>query len=350
MSYNILGINTSHNGSVCVLVDGKIDFFLEEDRITRMKHDSIPTKLLSYISQKYNIDEVAISGVYDFPFKGIGDEFLVSIISKYFLTSPKTLFLDRHHTTHTSISFFNSNFKEAIGIVIDGAGTKIKNKWETESVYKLSYKQSPIPIYKSYRNNDEPYPLVSFNRVYDNITEYLGFVQFCEAGKTMGLSSYGKLNSNIPPLYIKGKGNPEVFTPILNTPSSKLSLKSKTFFDNNDNKQFKFDLAYHVQQESQKYAGDLIEKAIQETGIKQVCCSGGYFLNCVANYYLTKRFPDVEFYFEPISSDAGNAIGAAKLLWYQSTQDKTIRPQKTIYYGPKYSKEDLLNGIQKYLD
>jgi predicted NodU family carbamoyl transferase len=62
------------------------------------------------------------------------------------------------------------------------------------------------------------------------------------------------------------------------------------------------------------------------------------FLNCVANYYLIKRFPDIEFYFEPISSDAGVAIGAAKLLWYQKTQDKTIRLQKTLYYGPSIHK------------
>jgi predicted NodU family carbamoyl transferase len=35
MSYNILGINTSHNGSVCVLADGEIDFFLEEERLSK---------------------------------------------------------------------------------------------------------------------------------------------------------------------------------------------------------------------------------------------------------------------------------------------------------------------------
>ena len=113
---------------------------------------------------------------------------------------------------------------------------------------------------------------------------------------------------------------------------------------------FEKNLAYKVQQESQQAVGDLIEKGLKETGLKQVCCSGGYFLNCVANYYLKKRFPDIDFYFEPISSDAGTSIGIAKLVWYKKTQDRIIKSQKTLYYGPKYSKEQLLEGIKKYLD
>jgi carbamoyltransferase len=46
-----------------------------------------------------------------------------------------------------------------------------------------------------------------------------------------------------------------------------------------------------VQNDTQQIIGDGIEKAIQETGLKQVCCSGGYFLNCVTNYYLHKTIP-----------------------------------------------------------
>ena len=42
MSYNILGVNISHNGSICVLSDGKIDFFIEEERISRKKYDNLP--------------------------------------------------------------------------------------------------------------------------------------------------------------------------------------------------------------------------------------------------------------------------------------------------------------------
>ena len=60
---NILGINTSHNGSVCVLKDGKLDFFLEEERLSRMKYDDHPIETLKFIADDYQIDEIALSGL-----------------------------------------------------------------------------------------------------------------------------------------------------------------------------------------------------------------------------------------------------------------------------------------------
>ena len=63
MSYNILGINSSHNGSVCVLRDGEIDFFVEEERFSRNKHEERPVEILEYVASKYKIDEIAVGGL-----------------------------------------------------------------------------------------------------------------------------------------------------------------------------------------------------------------------------------------------------------------------------------------------
>jgi carbamoyltransferase len=50
-----------------------------------------------------------------------------------------------------------------------------------------------------------------------------------------------------------------------------------------------------------------------------------------------QRFPEVEFYFEPLSDDTGGAIGAAKMFWYFETKDQTIRPLKTTsFHGVHY--------------
>ena len=35
--FSVLGLNLSNNGSVCVMRDGKIAFYLESERITRKK-------------------------------------------------------------------------------------------------------------------------------------------------------------------------------------------------------------------------------------------------------------------------------------------------------------------------
>ena len=366
MSYNILGINLSHNSSVCVLSDGNLDFFLEEERLSKIKHDDFPLHLLHYISQHFQIHEIYISGLSGYYSELNYNKTIKFTLKNLFPNIPINLkFLKTHHYTHLSSTFYNSGFKKALSVVIDGGGDRneINKKenfdgYETETIQIIEYPLKSQEIYKSYItdglnkiNKKEKFsPLVSLAKVYEGVSEYLGF-SWSEAGKTMGLSSYGKQTYNNLDLYIDGKGNPNII--YNNNLKGKLKLYpiSKEWHKNPSKiTDFEKDLAYKVQQESQQAVGDLIEKGLKETSLKYVCCSGGYFLNCVANYYLIKRFPDVKFYFEPISSDAGNAIGVAKLAWHEKTQDTTIRPQKTLYYGPKYSKEDLLKGIQKYLD
>ena len=366
MSYNILGINMSHNSSVCVLSDGEIVFFLEEERLSRVKYDTFPLHIIHYVYQNFQINEITLSGLSSF-YKTLN-------YTKGIIATLKNLFpnifinltyLEHHHQTHSSSTFYNSGFKAALSVIIDGNGDlrKVNQKenfesYETETIQIIEYPSKIQEIYKSYitdglskiTKKEIFSPLVSLTKVYEGINKYLGF-NWNEAGKTMGLSSYGKLNSNIPNLYKNTKGNSNVIFQSNLIFKVNLPLITKNWHkDPSKITDFEKDLAYKVQQESQQAVGDLIKKGLKKTGLKQVCCAGGYFLNCVANYYLTKRFPDVEFYFEPISSDAGNAIGVAKLAWYKKTQDTTIRPQKTLYYGPKYSKEDLLKGIQKYLD
>jgi carbamoyltransferase len=366
MSYNILGINTSHNGSVCVLADGEIVFFLEEERLSRTKHDDFPIELLKYLSKNFQINEISLSGLgHQWSFKKI--TLYKSYLNLLFPNSPIKEYFDLHHTTHAFCSFTNSNFKESLVIVVDGSGSKINplNSQEiiaeTESVYYFNFFNYQN-LYKSFvitdpqTNIDTSTKFINnkntIGHIYESITELLGF-KWNEAGKTMGLSSYGSFNKSIPNLVINRRGNPKLFKSIslkevsLGNAFCKFN-SSFNYLASDEN--LRKDLAYKLQQETQEAVGDLIEKHLKETGLKQVCCAGGYFLNCVANYYLIKRFPDVKFYFEPISSDAGVAIGGAKLAWQEKTQDTTILPQKTLYYGPKYSKEELLKGIQKYLD
>ena len=356
MSYNILGINTSHNGSVCVLKNGEIDFFLEEERVSRNKADSIPFNILQSISQKYSIDKVAVAGLTHLFTPSLLQSFLLNL--KLLFPKAKIYnFLDDHHLSHVVSSFNNCKFNKCLGIVIDGNGSYInmgnnEYKTETESAFLLDTQTLPQCIYNSSRllnlgksSQNFSSEEVSLSKVYECITTSLGF-RWDESGKTMGLSSYGSQNHNIPSLYKGFKGNKEIIESSINTTNGNLKKKYNYLLNS---KNLRKDLAFKVQQESQKKVGDLVEKLINQTGLKQVCCAGGYFLNCVANYYLTKRFPDVEFYFEPISSDAGVSIGAAKLVYYIETKDTTIRPQKTLYYGPQYSKEELLNGIKQYL-
>jgi carbamoyltransferase len=48
---------------------------------------------------------------------------------------------------------------------------------------------------------------------------------------------------------------------------------------------------------------------------------------------------DVNIYIEPVSSDAGTSIGAAKIIWHTLQKDITKRPITSLYNGYKHTME-----------
>ena len=86
----------------------------------------------------------------------------------------------------------------------------------------------------------------------------------------------------------------------------------------------------------------MIYKAVEVSGKKNVVLSGGYGLNCVANYwYLDKLKEDsINLFVEPVSNDGGTAIGAALYVHYQlNGKEQTTVPSRItdLYYGPDYN-------------
>jgi len=65
--------------------------------------------------------------------------------------------------------------------------------------------------------------------------------------------------------------------------------------------------------------------------------AGGYGLNCVANYEFLKKFPDVEFYHEPVSHDGGNTMGVCQYIYRSISEDCDIEPLTSLYLGPSKS-------------
>jgi len=363
----ILGFNPLHHGSACILENGELKFFIQEERLTREKYDGFPFISFLDLLKNYNINLITWAST-SLNFKSYNFSpipYWAVLAKKYSTSTNHSDNSHNHHLAHCAHSFYNSGFKKSIGIVIDGLGSSIEHKkHEVETVFECSY---PFNFKVLYKNSINPGEIVNLSRAYETITMHLGWSRD-EAGKTMGLAPYGKQNSNIPQLFKNNKGNLNIFY-VDDLKTTSLPFQHQTFINEEKNPQLKLprdprewhydeskikdlekDLAWKIQNDTQQLVGDYIEKAIQETGLKQVCCAGGYFLNCVTNYYLLKRFPDVEFYFEPIANDAGTAIGSAKIEWHSETQDTTIRPLKSLYLGKQYSKEELLEGIKKYVD
>jgi len=364
----ILGINRSkHDGSVALLKDNDVIFCIESERLSNIKHDDAVFKAIGLIEQYTDhLDYIVLSGVsntyrpYDSYKITDAYEACVLGLNKTF-SNPLPIvfdFSDNHHSIHAATAFYNSGFDDALCIVKDGAGSEIflvpeVLSTEISSSIIMSYPNIISNIEKHFThshnlNLDKTYisenvfltNTISEATAFELVAEKVGLTRW-DAGKVMGLSSYGKEDVKIPNLYIGNLLNKDIFpNRILDGISLKMNLEIDDTFEDKAN------LSYKLQKQVQENVAKYILEILTKTGQKNLCLSGGFFLNCVSNYNLLKQLPpDINIYVEPMSTDAGNAIGAAKYAYYSLTKSKEIKKQTSIYYGPtyKYTKEDLNN-------
>ena len=374
MSYNILGINPGHNGSAALLVDGEVVYYVEEERLSRSKYDGNPFRGMLDIMQKWHVDELVIAGTGQEEHKlpWTGEDAYTALVRKFYPNVKVQKLGNQHHLGHAASAFYNSGFETAVALVVDGAGSLKKERvdekdetlvaegYETESIWHCEYPGKFALVRKVYGSNAGPKVdtgvfdfdggATTITKAYEAVSQYLGF-GFIEAGKTMGLAPYGKYDDNIPRLFNGNRGSKDVFIPAYPAgayidqgrfPYLRQYADPKDWHKDSEKlTTVEKNLAWHIQNDTQQLIGDYIELAVQATNTNNVVIAGGYGLNCVANYYLKKRFPHLNIYVEPIAHDAGTSIGVAKLSWHTSQGDNTIRPQKSIYYGPEYSEEFL---------
>ena len=386
-TYNIMAINPGHNGSMAFLVDGKLERYVEEERISRSKYDGNPYRAMIQVLEKYHVDEFLIGGTgetddyKEHTIPWTAENSWAALVRKYNPNVQITNLSNEHHWGHAAGAFFNSGFDEAICIVVDGAGSyhtmsadpedpkaPVTKGWETESIYVASKEKGVEPGFKQYGHNEGQKARIrhlgnnlfddtaGIVKVYEAVSQYLGF-GFIEAGKTMGLASYGKYNKDLPQLYENGRGNKNAVIPqfpagaMVDTqryPKLLEGWNQEDPFDWHKDPEalpeVAADLAYQTQKMSEFAMLNLMLGANAQTGIKNIVLAGGYGLNCVANYQYIKYFKekdiDINFYVDPVSHDGGTAIGLAKLAWWMRSQIDQIEfinePLTTLYLGPKY--------------
>lgn len=366
----VVGISTAHDSSVAVYTDGEIEFFYKEERITGSKRDKRPFAAMfeaaKFLDGK-EIDAIAVSAPHD----NLIDNYTQSIVhaaKKMFKTENVYEFSNLHHLCHAALAFYDSGFEEAIVVVVDRNGSNHPNSQglllEAETIFTAKYPNTFEQIVKNYtvsnRGNkpdsfladlmhkekaNNPNCEINYNtlygitKVYETATVLIG-ENILENGKTMGLAAYGNKEKPFVNLFLDNNTpNDSLFTYITNPRDGWGSSlyrdhydKLAKFVDKNDY-QFYADYAYQVQKQTQEQVVKLIDSAIQKTGIKNVCVTGGYGLNVVANGYYISKFPDVKFFFEPLADDTGNSIGAAMLVYRDLSEDDTVRPIKSTFHN-----------------
>jgi carbamoyltransferase len=349
-----LAVSRVHNSAVALFDGDDLIFHIENERLSNIKYDSFPLhailKIKDYVD---HIDQLVLAGVSrTLPFEsfsnidvyssivlGLGESFRANGFKRYDLWN-------QHHRLHAVCAFYNSGFESALCVIKDGMGSDVElvgNEFQNGTIGRelgtsfLFKNNNSIDVVDrhigvAFELPHEPYYIDQHTYLSTTFSEGLAFqktaIQFgfheLDAGKVMGMASYG--NGSNYKIYKNNLINKEIFSYKNNDlRCGELLLENLSTFEEQSN--FAHDLQFQIQEQVSEYILNLINK----TGEKNLCLSGGFFLNCMSNYHLLKKLPkDVNIYVEPNSSDAGTAIGAGLTIINPGKNKK----QKSLYLGP----------------
>jgi carbamoyltransferase len=378
----ILGISAFYHDSATALIeDGRIVAAAQEERFTRIKHDSdYPVLAIDYCLSAAGISLDGIDHVafYDKPFlkferlletyvafapRGFASfskavpvwikEKLFQksmLVSKLKQTAPDfdwdaRLLFAEHHQSHAASAYFPSPFDEAVVLTMDGVG-----EWATASVAEGHGGNLNIT-----REIHWPH---SLGLLYSALTYYTGFRVNSGEYKVMGLAPYGE------PIYrdrildnlidIKPDGsfrlNLDYFDYCTGLRMTNASFDA--LFEGPARgpdellTQKHMDLAASVQSVTEEVMLRMTRSLASETGSKNLCLAGGVALNCVANGKLLRDGAFENIWVQPAAGDAGGALGAAYLA-YHGFQDNprnlngAADAMAGSYLGPEFRQDDI---------
>ena len=387
----ILGLNAYHgDSSACLVIDGVLINAIEEERIRRIKHwAGLPTESIKWCLSDagikiQDVDYIAISRN---PSAHLHKKIL-RVLSKTpsldFLTSrlsnvakvgdikaeiAQALDVDlkdikaqiediEHHLAHIGSSFFVSPFKDAACVTVDGFGDFL-------SSMRVIGNSNDIKIIDWV---EFPHSLGNF---YTALTQFLGFWNYGDEYKVMGLSAYGKSvykNEMSKIVKLRDDGLYELDTsfflhdkegvemlwnngsPVI---GKMFSDKLAELFGQPRNKDEEVtehykNIAASVQAMYEEAFFHVLNDTYKKTKLDNICLAGGCIQNSLANGKIYESTPFKEIFIPPASYDAGTAIGAAMVVWHEVCKKPRNFVMESPYLGPSYTNEEIKNEIDKF--
>jgi carbamoyltransferase len=386
----IVGINAYHGDSAaCVVVDGKLVAAVEEERFRRIKHwAGFPSESIAYCLREASVslsdvDLIAVNS----DSKASRWKRLAFLIKQrpdfaYVLDKVKTR-LSRasmeepllrafpgesfrgsfehieHHLCHLASAYYLSPWQRAVVMSVDGFGDFASAAWGVGEDNRLNVEGR---VYF-------PHSLGIF---YETMTQYLGFPNYGDEYKVMGLAPYGKptyadqvgkLVNLLPDgsfeldlsyfrhateriVFRWDGGSPtkegRMFTPALEAllgptrePGAPLEDKHR-------------DLARSIQVVYERAFFHMLRAAHRRHGLDYVAISGGCGFNSVANGKITTNTPFKQAYVQSAAGDAGGAVGAALHAYYQRTHAGAHPHVNHAYLGPAFSDAEIQDVLRAH--
>jgi len=188
---------------------------------------------------------------------------------------------------------------------------------------------------------------ISVSRKYEQITYLLGF-GWGQAGKTMGLASYGTSLIDFSS-YSKSCSNLHFslrYADILDILYMKQQCSGLSHFEFIN--KFQADIARTVQEYIETILLSAITGLLKKYQMDHLCVVGGLFLNCLLNHLILERCPVKEVFFFPASGDDGQAMGNA--LYAYNCYFGSLKPVALAspYLGLSYSNEEIEKVLSSY--
>ena len=306
----ILGVNTSHNCSFAVLTDNILTEYYEEDRFNKIKHYCPdPDGDLEYeyeILKKFKditFDCVVINSHDRNNFvveKAIIDNIIKQVKHKKYFFYPH-----QHHIFHALCGFYFSKFNETLALITDGGGEKLITEDFGDPIAQASFDTIESIYLVNKKSVDNFYKHLSNKRI-DYFNSFIDKQEYRRYGNT-DIKLSNKLCGGLKYLYYKEKagftdqgaeGQLMGLAAYADKPAPDLDLDA-------------LKIAKKAQEETLQERIELINKAKTYSNCKNIILSGGYHLNCSNNFKLVKKFPEFNFFVDPIAYDGGTAVGAA---------------------------------------
>jgi len=388
----ILGLNMFHaDASAAIVNDGAVVFAIAEERLNRRKHfggfPALAVKAcLNAVGAKISdIDHVAVGQDSDAnlakkvqyalanPTKILNFIRLrqrkesmrnvrILLAGALEVDSTQLRFQEHHlehHIAHIASAYYCSPWEKAAGFSYDGSGDFVSTmmaRCEGNDIEVLERVFLPH----------------SLGSVYTMICEFIGYSQYGDEGKVMGLAPYGRNNDAYRELFSKivtPKNSAfeldlSYFKPLGSNSGMQIlpdgTVRLARHFSDRMETQFgeprrphteitqrDMDLAFALQNRFEEIFFHLLNHLHRRFPNEDLAMAGGCALNSVANGKLFDRTPFRRTYIQPAAGDEGLAIGAALHTYHSVLQEPRRHQLKNSYLGPEFSDPCIESSLKK---
>lgn len=377
----ILGLNAYHgDASACIVRDGKLIAAAEEERFRRVKHwAGLPTESVRWCLREAgaslgNVCCIAVNQdasaniwrkisylvtrrpdlalVVD-RIRNKRERLAIDVALSSELGQPfqgKVHFVE-HHLAHLASAYLVSPFDCATAVSVDGFGDFASAAWGVGKASQVAVEQ-------------EVYFPHSLGIFYQALTQYLGFLNYGDEYKVMGLAPYGEptfANEMNQIVQLQGDGsfklNLKFFRhadenvryewdggqPVVGTLYSP-ALEELLGPARNDGEELSkryCDIARSAQGMYEEAFFHLLNSLHEQHGLSELVLAGGCAMNSVANGKVYKNTPFRKLYIQSAAGDAGGAIGAAFAVWNKLATGARRFVMDHAYWGPSFSSMEI---------